>query len=295
MSDPDPDNPEPFDGIDTLLQIAGFAGSVIRFGFEHLAETRTRQKQDQSPVSWSDLSSDAVLIRLLQDAFPDAPIYSEESLQPKTPVTDEAYWLVDPLDCTREFLKGTPHHFCVTFAKIEQRSAVYQPTIGVIYDPISDEAWVAAAGMGSWYSSGNNISRVTATATGTLRVLIENASSDNNLVTMISKACGIGDSDSIRQGSALKCRRLLHEHGSFYIRPTPQKEWDVAALSLICKESSMFVSDFLGNDLQFNSSGWTLPHGLACLPDGSQHSILPQLRQVYATAGTADLTDRQIS
>lgn len=271
---------EAFPDFNKLLQISRLAGSVVKHGFDSLPCIEVESKSDGTPVTWVDLASDGVLLRLLRHEFAEVPVYSEESESSAEPFDLPRYWIVDPLDATKEFAKGNAGHFCVTFALIEASPFGYQPTIGVVHDPVKDETWLAKRNAGAWHVSRSGVLKCEASLASGQMKLIENASSRNSLVSRLKNDLEIIDDDVIPQGSALKCRVLLNCPGSFYARPTPQKEWDIAALALICSEAGLAVSDIEGKELTFNNDHRQISKGLLISKQSIVSTLLLRIKHL---------------
>jgi len=123
------------------------AGALLRSSFGHIARKDVSYKSDNGPVSLVDFASNDIIIRHISRAFPDHDILSEEG-----PGSDRANirhgkktWIVDPIDGTTNFISGVPL-FAVAIALVE-RGVI---KLGVIYDPIHDEMFVAEQGRGAW-------------------------------------------------------------------------------------------------------------------------------------------------
>jgi len=141
--------------LDTLCQIAEAAGQEIMAVYRDGGEIW--QKDDQSPLTEADLRADRVIRQGLEKHFPGVFILSEESVSAGAQ-DSERFFLVDPLDGTKEFLKRNGE-FTANVALIENGV----PVAGVVLAPALDELFYAARGLGAWKRDANGV-RVIATA-----------------------------------------------------------------------------------------------------------------------------------
>ncbi len=127
--------------LSVTIEIAHAAGEIIRENFGKLQEVA--YKGDVNPVTETDTAAESLILARLEEAFPQHRILGEESGGSDWQ-TDDAIWLVDPLDGTNNFTHGFPH-VCVSIALWADR----EPLVGVIYDPLRDETFAAEKGGGA--------------------------------------------------------------------------------------------------------------------------------------------------
>ncbi len=127
--------------LEVAQQAAGLAGQIIRDRFATAKDIRFKGRADI--VTDVDLSAEKAVLELLRDEFPDFGVLAEES----APIeSNSGYtWVVDPLDGTRNYAMGIPH-FCTVVALAQGRDIV----LGITYDPVREESFVAQAGRGAW-------------------------------------------------------------------------------------------------------------------------------------------------
>ncbi len=134
--------------LDELVAVAGRAGSVI---MDHHGRASARLKADRSPVTDADEAAEALIVAALERLTPDIPVIAEEMMAGKSPVTEAGtrFWLVDPLDGTREFLGGNGE-FTVNIALVEERrvtlAVVGAPARDLIYASDGTRSWCRKAG-----------------------------------------------------------------------------------------------------------------------------------------------------
>lgn len=136
--------------LDYLIETAREAGRAILDVYG--TDFDVRKKGDASPLTEADLRSHRVIARRLRERYPDVPVLSEESTeQAAYDVRHEwtRFWLVDPLDGTKEFVKRNGQ-FTVNIALVEGG----RPTVGVIYAPVLDHLYYGVVGEGAWKAEG---------------------------------------------------------------------------------------------------------------------------------------------
>ena len=137
-------------GIEVVCQIAKEAGNAIMtiYGSDDFA---VEYKDDKSPLTAADKASHEVIMAGLKKHFPDIPILSEEGADTSYEIRKQwqQFWLVDPLDGTKEFIKRNGE-FTVNIALIENGQAV----TGVVYVPVQDKLYWGITGEGAWLQQG---------------------------------------------------------------------------------------------------------------------------------------------
>ncbi len=129
--------------LQSALKAALEAGSIMRDLYEKPHQIQMKGEIDL--VTEVDLASEALILAILREDFPEIPILAEESAGLNIDDTDRTIWIIDPLDGTTNFAHGLPF-FCVSIALYEER----QPVLGVIYCPILDELFYTYKGEGAW-------------------------------------------------------------------------------------------------------------------------------------------------
>ncbi len=232
--------------VPQLIEIADQAAAAILkvyaedFDVEH--------KADSSPLTKADLAAHRIIVdglRGLQDQF---PILSEESADIDWPTRRrwQRYWLVDPLDGTREFVKRNGE-FTVNIALIDQGN----PIIGVVLAPVSGTCWFASPAGGAHRRQDNRIApiRVAMRHSGRMRVAASRSHLDPKTERLIEK---IGDVEKIGLGSSIKFCRLAEGELDVYPRFGPTSEWDTAAGQCVLQAAGGAVLSLDGRPLQYN-------------------------------------------
>jgi 3'(2'), 5'-bisphosphate nucleotidase len=211
--------------VATLVADAG--RSVIEIT---AADFSTRRKADESPVTDADEAAEAIITRGLEKILPGVPVIAEEAAARSTPAVPKgAYWLVDPIDGTREMLAGYDE-FTVNVALVDNRT----PVLGVIYAPKRSTLY-AGTGSTAWrtfVAAGTSIDH---------RQLapIHVRSRPEQLVALVSRSHFDAASESflfrlpvaqkLLVGSSLKFALLAEGTADIYARIASINEWDIAA------------------------------------------------------------------
>lgn len=230
-----------------LLEIARRAGAAILHVYARDFEVEA--KADRSPLTEADLAAHALIRDGLAALAPAIPLLSEESA-PEELIERRSwqrYWLVDPLDGTREFVKRNGE-FTVNIALIENGRVVF----GVVYAPVLDALYWAQAGRGSWLcaAEGADIQlSVQKPAPRPLRVAVSRSHLDPKSAAMIQH---LQQPLQVPLGSSLKFCRLAEGQVDLYPRFGPTGEWDTAAGQCVLEEAGGAVLDLEGQPLRYN-------------------------------------------
>jgi myo-inositol-1(or 4)-monophosphatase len=208
------------------------AYAMARFG-------REIERWEKSPgqlVCEVDLAVDAMLKARLGGLIPDAGWLSEETRDDARRLDCARVWVVDPIDGTRDFLRGRPG-WAVSIALVEAG----QPVIGVLAAPARGECWLAVAGGGAT----RNGERLAASD----RVVLEGARVPADALPKADR-----DFVAVAKPNAIALRMAMVAAGEADLLATARwgHEWDVAASVLIAREAGAVVTDALGAPLSFN-------------------------------------------
>ncbi|MBN1486645.1 MAG: inositol monophosphatase [Anaerolineae bacterium] len=228
--------------LTTAIRISHEAGSIIRAGFGKCHNITL--KGSVNPVTEIDLASESLIVEQLQSTFPGHLIHAEEGSGEHTWRTDAPIWLIDPLDGTNNFAHGFPH-VCVSMALV----IAGQPQIGVIYDPLRNETFAAAQGMGAT-RNGTTI-RVSTVPTLESALLTtgfpydRRTLADNNtqqLDNFLRRSQGVRRVGAAALDLAYVASGIFDGYWEFNLKP-----WDLAAGILLVTEAGGRVSDFSGD------------------------------------------------
>jgi len=222
-------------------------------------------KQDDSPLTAADLAAHRIIVAGLRAHTPAIPVLSEESAEHAA--WDERkrwtrYWLVDPLDGTREFVKRNGE-FTVNIALIEDHA----PVLGVVYAPALDELYWAWAGGHAYFStslqSGELHSRSRATP---LLIAGSRSHADPRMLSALDK---LGPLTLVPLGSSLKFCRAARGKVDLYIRYGLTSEWDTAAGQCVLEQAGGGVTETRGEPLRYNTKESLLNPDFVAFGDAS--------------------------
>lgn len=267
-----------------LLGLCRAAGEVICRHYSSAAADVYEAKEDDSPLTRADLASHAVLQSGLISLDATVPVLSEESVPADIAQRRQwhRYWLVDPLDGTKEFLARTGE-FTINIALIDN----HRPVLGVLYLPLQRVAYVGIPGLlarrysdsgeGNW--SGSELATRALQAGRAMEVLASRRHSDSRL-----QAClkwldeHWGPVSRCNLGSALKFCHMANGQGDFYPRFAPCCEWDTAAGQAVLEAAGGSVVGLDGEPLRYNSSDSLFSPPFYAIAD-SAHPLWQQLLQ----------------
>jgi 3'(2'), 5'-bisphosphate nucleotidase len=235
--------------VNEIARQAGAAIMVIYRSGDGVGET---SKMDGSPLTLADMAAHRTIVEGLGKLTPDCPVLSEEDAQ--IPYVERAqwtrFWLVDPLDGTKEFIKRNGE-FTVNIALIENGA----PVLGVVYAPVLEVSYYAARGAGAFMQRGNSavlpISVKPHVAGKTIKVVASRSHSDARTEALLKR---LGDHQCISMGSSLKLCLVAEGAAHFYPRLGPTMEWDTAAAHAVVNEAGGRVCDWSGNELHYNKA-----------------------------------------
>jgi 3'(2'), 5'-bisphosphate nucleotidase len=237
-------------GMDILkiVEIAGLAGEAVMEVYSR-EDFGTTYKDDRSPLTLADTASHEVILAALRGITPELPILSEES---KTVAYEErkswrSYWLIDPLDGTKEFIKRNGE-FTVNIALI--KAGV--PVLGVVHAPAMGLTYYAAMGEGAFRKEDGREPgkvKVSRPANGMTKVVGSRSHGGEALEQFLS---ALGPHELVSMGSSLKFCLVAEGSAHLYPRLGPTMEWDTAAAQCVVEEAGGVVTDMDGNRLMYN-------------------------------------------
>ena len=253
--------------VDQIVSLAGQAGAGV---LDHYAPGVTVQlKEDRSPLTRADLASHACIMSGLADIDPDTPVVSEEG---ELPSIEERrswgrFWLVDPLDGTKEFIQGNGE-FTVNVALLENG----EPILGVVLAPALELCFWATAGGGSWRRRGNGEPEQVAVSGRTAtEPLVVAESRSHQSAALEAYLDGLTVARRVQAGSSLKFCWVADGTADVYPRLGPTMEWDVAAGHCIAAEAGAVVTGLRYNGPQLRNGAFVV--GPAGLPDPGDFEI----------------------
>lgn len=245
--------------LEPVTRIAHRAGEAILDIYAGDFDVET--KDDDSPVTAADMAAHQVIVEGLGELTPGLPILSEEaaSIPWEERGRWDTYWLVDPLDGTREFIKRNGE-FTVNIALVREG----RPIIGVIHAPALKQSWLGCEGVGAFRHNGDGEPepiQPRRTVSEPTRVLVSRSHPSPEVAAMLER---LGPCERIAAGSSLKFCRIAEGAADFYPRTGTTCEWDTAAGQGILEAAGGQVVDREGRPLRYNRKrSLENPHFLA--------------------------------
>lgn len=226
-----------------IEQLCRDAGQAIMTVYHAEQPIYIEQKSDNSPVTQADLAAHAVIKRGLTQISPDIPQLSEEE-PPEWEVRRywQRYWLIDPLDGTKEFIQRNAE-FTVNIALIEQG----EPVLGVVYVPVNDVLYAASGGK-AWKVVAGKRQKIHVQAAVPPSVVISRSHQDAELKNYLAQ---LGAHNTLAIGSSLKFCLIAEGSAQIYPRFGPTHTWDTAAGHAIALAAGAKVCDWQGKVLDY--------------------------------------------
>jgi 3'(2'), 5'-bisphosphate nucleotidase len=213
-------------GTEFIVEVARHASSAIMEIYARNSITH-KQKNDGSPVSEADVAAAAIIERMLERT--GRPVVCEEGLLPSIQ-GHSLYWLVDPLDGTKEFIARNGE-FSVNIALV----AGDEPVVGIIAIPVTGEVYVGVKGKGAERWMNGERSAISNTRSSVSYIAASSRSYSSPEIDAWLERFGVGE--RLRCGSAIKFCRLAEGKADLYLRLGRTMEWDTAAGQVIIEES----------------------------------------------------------
>ena len=231
------------------------ADLALKAGNEILAvynseEFSIQEKDDKSPLTAEDLASHHAIVDGLTALTADIPVLSEESAS--LPFSERSswqrYWLVGPLDGTREFIKRNGE-FTVNIALIDAGV----PVLSVVHVPVSGVSYLACKGQGAFKQEPGGERRaitVRKLGDGPLMVVGSRSHRGDSLISFLDK---LGEHEMVGMGSSLKLCLVAEGAADIYPRLGPTSEWDTAAAQCVVEQAGGLVTDTAMKPLRYNT------------------------------------------
>jgi len=233
--------------LDDLGKLAREAGRAILEVYR--TDFAVEDKDDKSPLTLADTRSHHIIAEGLKGRYPDIPVLSEEGRETSHDIRKDwpRFWLVDPLDGTKEFVKRNDE-FTVNIALVEGRS----PVLGLIYLPVFDRLYVGDMSEGCWEVADGKARRLQVREPGSaapVRVVKSRSHPSPDLRLLLEKLPG---HEVLTRGSALKFCAVARGDADFYPRFGPTWEWDTAAGQAIVMAAGGVFVDPWGQPFLYN-------------------------------------------
>lgn len=233
--------------LEEILHLARDAGKAIMTIYAK--DFTVEYKDDNSPVTDADLAAHRIIAAKLAELTPEIPVLSEEnaSISWQQRQQWQRYWLVDPIDGTKEFIKKNGE-FTVNIALIKNG----EPVLGVVHAPALNVSYLAAEAIGAFRECGEARIELKVTKVpnqGTIKVVGSRSHPSPDLADYLSQ---FEDVDMVPKGSSLKLCLVAEGAADVYPRLGPTSEWDTAAGHAVAAIAGARVSQLDGTPLRYN-------------------------------------------
>ncbi len=247
---------EPRQHLESLETIARRAGAAIDEIYQR-ASPEVMTKADDSPLTEADLASHRIIAEGLAQLTPEIPVLSEEgrSMPYEERRSWRRFWLVDPLDGTKEFIKKNGE-FTVNIALIEAGA----PVLGVVHAPVLGRTYSGVVGAGAWRRDGDSEARpvrAAGTGSGSLAVVASRSHAGEDLKAFLAE---LPEHRLVSMGSSLKLCLVGEGEADVYPRLGPTMEWDTGAADAVVRAAGGQVLDLGGEPLAYNKENLLNPH-----------------------------------
>ncbi|WP_461607538.1 3'(2'),5'-bisphosphate nucleotidase CysQ [Aeromonas rivipollensis] len=233
--------------ISELEPIARAAGDAILTIYRQ--PFAVEYKQDESPLTAADQGAHEVIVQALARLTPDIPVLSEESdaetMQAR--LGWSRYWLVDPLDGTKEFVSRNGE-FTVNIALIDHGSPVW----GLVYAPVLDKLWYGGKGVGAWRVADGTHKAIQTRPHEAGQAWRVVGSRNHLSQATLDYLAPLGEVELVSMGSSLKFCIIAEGGAELYPRLAPTCEWDTAAAQAVLEGAGGSVTQLDGSSLAYN-------------------------------------------
>lgn len=223
--------------LHNIIDIAEQAGQAILAIYQNdNSNFNITSKADTSPLTAADLAAHQIIVQALTTLTPDIPVLSEEAADVSWVVRQhwQRYWLVDPLDGTKEFIKRNGE-FTVNIALIEHG----EPILGVVHAPVLAKTYYAASGQGAFVKTVTGVQPIhVSSVSKTVKVVGSRSHPSPDLAGYLAQ---FSEHEMIPVGSSLKFCLVAEGAADIYPRFGPTMQWDTAAGHIVALEAGASV------------------------------------------------------
>ncbi len=231
-----------------LVDISRRAGATILEWYD--GDMGISVKADSSPLTKADIASHELINAALTKHWPDIPVLSEESAEIpwQTRQSWQQYWLVDPLDGTKEFINRNGE-FTVNIALIQN----HKPVLGIVYVPVTGLCYFGARNFGGWRQDNDKPAIAIEVRQPAAEPAVVVGSRSHANPELASQLNQLGPHELISMGSSLKFCHVAEGLADFYPRLGPTSEWDTAAAQAVVEAAGGQVVTADGRPLSYNT------------------------------------------
>lgn len=235
---------------DLATQAGAAILQVRRAGFDVL------HKKDRSVVTAADHAAEAIIVAGLRAAAPDIPVIAEEEVAAgRITEASARFWLVDPLDGTREFAGGSDE-FAVNIGLVRDGRVV----LGVVGVPATGEMFGGIVGVGAWKRTAAGVKAITVRSAPAEGITVLASKHHGDTAMLDAFLAGRRVARTLNFGSSLKFCRLAEGIADLYPRFGRTMEWDTCAPQAVVEAAGGSVRTLDGGPLGYGKPGWENPH-----------------------------------
>ena len=240
-----------------VREIALSAGKVVMAVYA--TDFAVRGKDDASPVTQADERAEAVIVAALRELAPDIPIVAEEAVAAgAAPKVGARFWLVDPLDGTKEFISRNGE-FTVNIALVQDGV----PVLGVVFAPALQRLFAGALGAGAYVEDALGRRLIQARGVPAEGLTVVASRSHGDASALDAYLAGRKVASLTNAGSSLKLCLVAGGEADLYPRLGRTMEWDIAAGHAVLLAAGGQVTDLSGRPLRYGKPGFDNPHFVA--------------------------------
>lgn len=243
--------------LESLAGIVREAGKIVLDVYT--TDFEVRGKGDDSPVTVADERAEKQIVAALKLLAPEIPVVAEEAVASgRVPAVDSHFWLVDPLDGTKEFISRNGE-FTVNIALVEN----HVPVLGVVFAPALDQLFAGDVSSGAWLEASGARRPIRCRQVPEEGLTVLGSRSHGNAAALDAYLTGMKVAARVDAGSSLKLCRIAAGEADMYPRLGRTMEWDIAAGQAVLVAAGGTVCDLHGATLRYGKPGFENPHFVA--------------------------------
>jgi 3'(2'), 5'-bisphosphate nucleotidase len=243
--------------LEQIIEVTHLAGAAILDIYA--TDFEVAKKTDASPVTAADEKAEAIILKALAAIAPDIPVISEEAASAgHIPDVGDRFWLVDPLDGTKEFISKNGE-FTVNIALIEN----HKPVLGVVLAPALNRLFAGVVGEGAFIEDANGRRAIRCRKEPAEGLTVVSSRSHGDAAALDAFLSGRKVASSVNAGSSLKLCLIATGEADMYPRLGRTMEWDIAAGHAVLSAAGGYVKTLEGKELGYGKVGLDNPHFVA--------------------------------
>ena len=243
--------------LEALVPIVRAAGAVVMDLYR--TDFAVRGKDDASPVTEADERAEALIVPALETLLPGVPVAAEEAVAAgRLPALGRRFWLVDPLDGTKEFI-GRNGEFTVNIALVEDG----EPVLGTVFAPAIERLFLGATGVGAFVEQDGHRRPIRCRAVAPAGLTVVASRSHGDAAALDAFLGGRRVAALTNAGSSLKLCLVAAGEADLYPRLGRTMEWDIAAGHAVLAAAGGRVLTLAGEPLRYGKPGLDNPHFVA--------------------------------